>query len=136
MRSKLTPDFIQEFGTFMQEELQMPPNEFLQKGLDILTQHRLLKHARVPPKFFLVHKESRNRQMLNHLNVHKLGAGIYGTGADLKQLSVAICAELAPDGPTRISQLEANNSMLKKFAKGHCVTASQAQVLLITRDGG
>ena len=95
----------------------MTPNEFLQQGLDILKKHKLLRHAhQVPPRFFLVHKENRNRLMLNHLNVHKKGAGIYGIGADLKQLSVAICAELAPDGPTRISQLEANNSMLKKFA--------------------
>ena len=70
----------------------------------------------VSPKYFLVHKENRNKLMLNHLNVHKKGGVIYGIGADLKQLSVAICAELAPDGPTRLSQLEANRSMLKKFA--------------------
>ena len=68
----------------------------------------------VSPKYFLVHKENRNRLMLNHLNVHKKGAGIYGIGADLKQLSVAICAELAPEGPTRHSQLQASNSMLNK----------------------
>ena len=87
------------------------------KGLAILKKHKLLKHAQqVPPTLFLVHKENRNRLMLNHLNVHKKGGVIYGIGADLKQLSVAICAELAPHGPTRLSQLEANRSMLKKFA--------------------
>ena len=29
----------------------------------------------VSPKYFLVHKENRNRLMLNHLNVHKKGWG-------------------------------------------------------------
>ena len=117
MRSRLTPEFCEEFSALLKKEHKMPPNEFLQKGLDILGRHRLLGRVlHAPAKLFLVHKENRNRLMLNYLNVHKKGAGIYGIGADLKQLSVAICAELAPDGPTRISQLEANNSMLKKFA--------------------
>ena len=117
MSSRLTDAFIEEFGAFMKMEHQVTPNEFLQQGFDILKKHKLLKHAKqVSPKYFLVHKENRNRLMLNHLNVHKKGGVIYGIGADLKQLSVAICAELAPDGPTRLSQLEANRSMLKKFA--------------------
>ena len=117
MSSRLTDAFIEEFVAFMKMEHQVTPNEFLQKGLDILTKHRLLRHVhQAPPKYFLVHKENRNRLMLNHLNVHKKGAGIYGIGADLKQLSVAICAELAPEGPTRHSQLQANNSMLNKFS--------------------
>ena len=68
------------------------------KGLAIPKKHKLLKHAQqVPPTLSLVHKEHRNRLMPNHWNVHKKGAGIYGIGADLKQLSVAIGAELAPD---------------------------------------
>ena len=93
----------------------MPPNEFLQKGLDILKKHKLLRHAhQVPPTLSLVHKEHRNRMMLNHWKKHKKGAGIYGIGADLKQLSVAICAELAPEGPTRQAQLQANHTVLKK----------------------
>ena len=93
----------------------MPPNEFLQKGLDILERHKLLGHVlQAPAKKFLVHKENRNRLMLNYLNVHKKGAGIYNIGADLKQLSVAICAELAPHGQTREDQLQANHTMLKK----------------------
>ena len=117
MSNRLTDAFIEEFGAFMKMEHQVTPNEFLQQGIDILKKHKLLKHAKqVSPKYFLVHKENRNRLMLNHLNVHKKGAGIYGIGADLKQLSVAICAELAPEGPTRHSQLQANNSMLNKFS--------------------
>ena len=97
MSSRLTDAFIEEFGAFMKMEHQVTPNEFLQQGIDILKKHKLLKHAQqVSPKYFLVHKENRNRLMLNHLNVHKKGGVIYGIGADLKQLSVAICAELAP----------------------------------------
>ena len=85
------------------------------KGLAIPKKHKLLKHAQqVPPTLSLVHKEHRNRMMLNHWNVHKKGAGIYGIGADLKQLSVAICAELAPHGQTREDQLQANQNLLKK----------------------
>ena len=52
--------------------------------------------------------------MLNPLNVHHKGDVIYGIGADLKQLPVAICAELAPSGPTRVANLEANESLIKR----------------------
>ena len=39
--------------------------------------------------------------MLNARTVHKKGAVIYSIGADVQQLSTAVCAELAPSGPNK-----------------------------------
>ena len=35
-------------------------------------------------------------------------------GADVQQLSTAVCAELAPSGPTRAANLEANRSLFSR----------------------
>ena len=99
---RLTPEFISEFKTHCVKANVMAPNEFFQKGMEIMGQHKLLRRVRnVLPKFFLTHKENRNRLMLRPLNVHNKGYIIHCIGADRKQLTTAVCVELAPSGPTR-----------------------------------
>ena len=112
--NRLTPSFVSEFTELMKKEMSMTANEFFQNGMDIMAKHKLLKSVKkVRPKYFLTHKENRNRLMLNHLNVHKKGFVIYSIGADRKQLTTAVCVELAPSGPTRVSNLEANIALIK-----------------------
>ena len=53
--------------------------------------------------------------MLNARNVHnKKGDVIYRIGADRKALNTAVCVELAPNGPTRVANLEANIALIKR----------------------
>ena len=64
--NRLSPAFAAEFGALMENEMKMTSNEFYQKGMKILATYKLLKVVRqVLPKFFLTHKENRNRLMLN-----------------------------------------------------------------------
>ena len=99
----------------MSKELKMPPNEFYQFGMALMKKHKLLVIVpKVHPKYLLTHKENRNRLMLNALQVHHKGAVICSIGADREQLSTAVAVELAPSGPTRISNLSANASLIEK----------------------
>ena len=96
MSTRLSQEFIAELGDFMEKETTMSANLFLQIGMSILNKYKLVKHAKnVLPKYFLVHKENRNRLMLNPLNVHHTCYVISGLGAYMKQLSGVICVEHA-----------------------------------------
>ena len=113
--NRLTPEFKAEFGQLMDEALDYPPNEFLQKGLDILRKHKLLiEKVMIHPKQMLCHKENRGRLMLNPRKAHRNGARILGIGADKNQLSLALCCELAPSGPTRLANIHLNEQLVHK----------------------
>ena len=113
--SRLSEEFVAEFGELMTKELHMTSGEFFNGGKQILEKHKLLKQVKqILPKYFLTHQENRNRLMLNGRNVHKKGQIIYSIGADRKMLSTAVCVELAPMGPTRISNLEANAVLIQR----------------------
>ena len=106
--SRLTPEFHAAFTKRMEQEMIISANEFYQNGMTILKEHKLLRYAlKQLPKFFLTHKENRNRLMLNARNVHVKGAVIFAIGADLEQLSTAVCVclELAPDEPSQAGLL-------------------------------
>ena len=69
---RLSADFIAEFSYLVQNEMKMTSNEFFQKGMQCMEKHKLLKKASQGlAKYFLTHRENRNRLMLNALNVHK-----------------------------------------------------------------
>ncbi len=98
MSSRLSPEFVAAFTELINQEMSISANEFYQKGMAILKEHKLLRYVvKQLPKFFLTHKENRNRLMLNARNVHVKGAVIYAIGADLQQLSTAVCVELAQE---------------------------------------
>ena len=52
--------------------------------------------------------------MLSPIGVHDKGEIIYKIGADRKQLSSSVCVELAPSGPTRVANITANETLIKK----------------------
>ena len=52
--------------------------------------------------------------MLSPIGVHEKGEIIYKIGADRKQLSSSVCVELAPSGPTRVANITANETLIKK----------------------
>ena len=94
---RLSPAFHAAFSSLMKEDRNMTNNEFMQNGMKILREHKLLKRVDpAHPKKFLTHIENRNRLMLNAKNVHKKGAVIKSIGADLTQISSAVCVEIAP----------------------------------------
>ena len=72
--SRLSPDFVDAFTKLMKQEMSISANEFYQKGMALLKEHKLLRYVvKQLPKFFLTHKENRNRLMLNARNVHVKG---------------------------------------------------------------
>ena len=89
---RLTPAFHAAFGALMDEDKNMTNNQFMQDGMKILREHKLLKRVNpAHPKKFLTHIENRNWLMLNAKNVHKKGAVIKSIGADLTQMSMQCC---------------------------------------------
>ena len=109
----MSKEFIAEFQELMKTRLHHEPNVFFKLGMDLMEAHNLVQVATdVPPQFFLTHKDNRNGLMINPLMVHEKGADILSIGADRKQLSTAVCTELAPSGPTRVSNLEANAALI------------------------
>ena len=70
--SRLSEEFVAEFGELMTKELHMTSGEFFNGGKQILEKHKLLKQVKqILPKYFLTHQENRSRLMLNGRNVHK-----------------------------------------------------------------
>ena len=93
----------------------MTANEFYLEGMAIMKKHSLVKVERdVHPKYFLTHIENRDKLMLNAKQVHNKGKVIANIGADRNQLSTAIAVEIAPSGPTRVANLEANRKLIEK----------------------
>ena len=107
MSRRLSPEFVAAFTELVNQEMSISANEFYQKGMAILKEHKLLGYVvNQLPKFFLIHKENRNRLMLNARNVHVKGAVIYAIGADMEQLFTAVCVELAPYGQAGLLTLK------------------------------
>ena len=92
----------------------MSPNEFHSKSMKIMRVHNLLKKETLRPSLFLTHKQNRDRLMLHAANCHTKGALIQGIGADRNYCTTAVACELAPAGPSRLAQLEANRVLIKR----------------------
>ena len=116
MSTRITPAFEAEFGELMDNWQKFTPNGFYIKGMEIMDRYCLIQTVIAPPEEFLTHIENRNKSMLNQKNVHTKGEIIFNIGADRKQLITAICVELAPAGPTRLANIEANRKLIKRSA--------------------
>ena len=116
MSTRITPAFEAEFGELMDNWQKFTPNGFYMKGMEIMDRYCLIQTVIAPPEEFLTHIENRNKSMLNQKNVHTKGEIIFNIGADRKQLITAICVELAPHGPTRLTNIEANRKLIKRSA--------------------
>ena len=110
--NRLTEEFKHEFGAHMNDEFKMVPNEFYLIGMEILRKHNLLKEMVIAPIKVLVHKENRNRHMIKALDAHEKGEYVYGVGCDRSQMSKAICCELAPMGPMRLTNIQKNKDLV------------------------
>lgn len=113
---KLTPEFISAFQKALDN--LGPANEVFQECMDILSKQKLLYTiGPIKAKYFLPHKQNRGSLMLSPYNAHANAKRIHLVGADLKQLTNAVCIELAPEGVKRDEQIGAN-LQLNARAKG------------------
>ena len=112
MSSLITAEFKKEFEADL--KLKKPANEVLQACMKTLFEHNLCYQSVIEPKYFLVHKHNRGGLMLSPHNVHRNAANIARVGADLKQLTNAVCIELSSDGPQRETNIAANRRLIEK----------------------
>jgi hypothetical protein len=116
MASKITEAFKREFDELL-ELKQVTANEHLQKLLESLRKHTLMyKVDSINAELFLTHKANRGGLLLSPHNVHRNAARIKSCGADVKQLTNALCMELATSGKTRDDHLEKNSKLIGRAA--------------------
>jgi hypothetical protein len=114
MASKITAEFDKKFKEILRHDAGKA-NEVLQTALKCLEEHKLsyvLK--KVHCRFFLTHKANRGGLLLSPYNAHRNAAKIDAGGGDRKQLTNAICMELAPCGSLRAEHLEANQQLIER----------------------
>ena len=109
---KLPPEFVGEFQKVLGQR-HPKTNEHLDKLLESLDKHKLLYTIeKVNPKFFITHKGNRGGLLLSPHNVHRNAARIHRCGADLKQLSNALCIELGTDSTLRWEHIARNKKLI------------------------
>ena len=113
--ARVTPAFKAKFEEILADAAGNQANETFQKAMDCLREHHLLyKLPDTHCKYFLTHKSNRGGLLISPHNVHRNGANIHRVGADEKQLTNAVCVELAPEGPQRSSNIVANMTLVSK----------------------
>ena len=113
--NQITPAFKQEFGETLQNKAKLKANELFQACmLQLRKQQLVYTSSSIEPKFMLTHKSNRGGLMLSPHNAHRNAAKIHNCGADLTQLSNAVCFELAPSGPMLDEQISANETLIAR----------------------
>ena len=110
---QLTEDFKTQFSNVL--GMNLKANEHLDSLLAVLREHNLMYRAdKIHPKFFLVHKANRGGLLLSPHNVHRNAARIHACGADMRQLTNAVCLEL---GNTQLRQehIAKNKQLVDRF---------------------
>ena len=116
MDSNVSQQFKEEFAVILNQK-DFTPNEQLQSLLDCLRLHHLLyTMEKAVAKLFLVHKENRGGLLVSPHNVHRNALRIYNCGADMKQLTNAVCLELPPSGKLREEHLAKNKALVERAA--------------------
>ena len=114
MASRVTPAFRAEFQKLL-ELRKVTANEHLQALLECLRKHKFsYRVAKIKVEHFLVHKANRGGLLLSPHNCHRNASRIHKCGADLKQLTNALCMELATTGKTRQAHLDKHASLIKR----------------------
>ena len=114
MASRVTPAFRAEFQKLL-ELRKVTANEHLQALFECLHNHKFSYWvAQIKVEHFLVHKANRGGLLLSPHNCHRNASRIHKCGADLKQLTHALCMELATTGKTRQEHLDKNASLIKR----------------------
>ena len=104
----ITAEFQKDFEADL--KLKKQGNEVLQACMKTSTEHQSI----IEPKYFLVHKYNRGGLMLSPHNVHRNASNIARVGADLKQLTNAVCIELCSGGPQREDNITANRCLVDR----------------------
>ena len=117
MSTKITEAFKDEFNIALADLKKATANAQLQGLLKCLRKHNLLYVVeRINAEFTLTHKANRGGLLLSPHNVHRNGSRIYQCGADLKQLTNALCMELAASGRVREEHLTKNALLIGRAA--------------------
>ena len=111
---KLPSEFAAEFRQVLSQR-HSKANEHLDQLLECLDQHKLLYIVeKVNPRFFITHKGNRGGLLLSPHNVHRNAARIQRAGADLKQLSNAVCIELGTNSTLRWEHIARNKKLIDR----------------------
>ena len=110
----MTEAFKKEFGELMALK-GMTPNEHLSVLLACLGKYNLkFLVPSINPNLFLTHKNNRGGLLLSPHNVHRNGAKIHASGANMKNLSNALCFELGSSGSLRQQHIEKNQELIAR----------------------
>ena len=128
-----TAAFAKEFQGVLDEIAKMSANEGLHKMMDVLRKHNLMYRIdTMPSKHLLCHPENRGGLMLSPHNVHRNAARIHSGGADKKQLTNALCIEMAPHAdPRRASQIAANRELCDRSGGLLCPPTGEERFLTL-----
>ena len=113
--SKLSEEFTSEFQQLLQSK-GFAANEHLQSLVACLRKHNYIYTIQIHPQFFLTHKANRGGLLLSPHNVHRNAGRIQACGADMKQLTNALCMELPASGPVREDHLAKNRTLIQRAA--------------------
>ena len=106
--------FESEFKKALALEKKIPYNEFLQQLMEILKKHNMMYTQTIQASQMLVHNKNRGGLMLSVHKVHSNAAVIAAVGADRKQLTNAVCIELAPEGEQRDFNVLKNQALVDR----------------------
>ena len=113
--AKMSAQFKVGFQRVLNDAKTMKANEAFQACMELLKEHKLLYTIKeLECKFLLTHKENRGGLMLSPHNAHRNAAKIHMCGADMKQLTNAVCIEIAPAGHARAQQIAANEKLIQR----------------------
>ncbi|CAK0801107.1 unnamed protein product [Prorocentrum cordatum] len=115
--SQLTEAFKTEFQKILNLK-KMKANEHMDMLMTCLRAHKLAYAVNgIEPKFVLARSANRGGLLLSPHNVHRNAARIHAAGADMRQLSNAVCIELGVNSPVRWQHV-AKNKVLVDRADG------------------
>jgi len=113
-RLYLQPNSKKDFGDILKKK-GVAPDDHLKELKACLSENKLMwKETEVDPKLFLPHKNNRGGLLLSPHNVHRNAAKILASGANMANLTNALCVEMPAAGPARAAHIQKNNSLIQR----------------------
>ena len=112
--SQLTEAFKTTFQKLLDSK-KMKANEHMDVLMSCLREHKLVYSvSNIEPNFFLTHSSNRGGLLLSPHNVHRNAARIHAAGADMRQLTNAVCIELGVNSPVRWKHVAKNKALVDR----------------------
>ena len=112
--TQITEAFKKDFSKVLGQK-SVKANEHLDSLLAVLREHKLLYRVeKIQPCFFLVHKANRGGLLLSPHNVHRNAARIHSCGADMRQLTNAVCVEMGLNSTLRWEHIAKNRQLVDR----------------------